>query len=179
MRRLLPLVALLGAAPLAAQQPLVSRTLDSATVVRLVLARGPAFQGVLLAPLTSDAQRVVFSPPAQRDCGVPRVVCRMVVPVGDLRAIEVRRGSHAGRGAVIGAAVGVVAGFALGLRVAGGYECPTFSPSPGSSASSFGGWCNGPSVAGVIAVTSLVSGALGAGIGTLFGLGSPAWGRAP
>jgi len=169
MKRLLTFVALLGTAPLLAQQPLVSRTLDSATVVRLLLVRGPAFQGVLLAPLTPDAQRVVFSPPAHRDCGVPRVMCRLEVPIADVRAVEVRRGSRAGRGAVIGTALGVVAGFVLGLQVADADYCVT----------SVGGGCDGPSDAGIIAFTTLLSGALGAGIGTLFGLGSPAWERAP
>jgi uncharacterized protein YcfJ len=170
MRRLLPLVALLGAAPLAAQQPLVSRTLDSATVVRLVLVRGPAFQGMLLAPLTPDAQQVVFAPPAQRDCGVPRIVCRMAVPVADVRTIELRQGSHAGRGAVMGAVIGVFAGFVVGMQVKEWDYCRTTSP---------GGGCGGPSDVGVIAFTTLVSGAFGAGLGTLFGLGSPAWERAP
>lgn len=165
MKRLLPLVALLGAAALPAQKPLVSRTLDSGTVVRLLLWGDSTFQGVLLTPLTPDAQRVVFSPTAQEECSVPQVVCRVEVPVGDVQAIEFRQGSRAGRGAVIGTLLGVVAGFMAGRQVVA--ECRAIAD----------GSCSG--AASVIGPTTLIGGAFGAGIGALIGRASPAWEPAP
>lgn len=176
--RLLPLVVLLGAAPLPAQQSLVSRTLDSATAVRLRLVDGPSVQGVLLAPLTPGARSILFAPPAYRLCNVPGVTCRLEVPVADVWDVEVRRGSRAGRGALFGLLAGTVAGFALGTwmdrpqcRVPGvpdDYDAPW---APGS--------CRSRTNGVVVAVAALVGGGLGAGLGALFGRGSPAWEPAP
>lgn len=173
MRRLLPLVALLGAAPLPAQQPIVSRTLDSGTVVRLHVFGAPAFRATLLAPLTPDAQRVVFSPPAWHACSGPRAVCRAAVPVGDVSAIEVGRGARAGRGALIGTAVGVVVGIVAGVLIGQPLvpqDCGLYAPDPG---------CDPPFDAGALPLSTLVGAALGAGIETLFGLGASVWERAP
>jgi hypothetical protein len=168
----LSLAFLLAAAPpLAAQQSLVSRTLDSATTVRLHLVSGPVVHGVLLAPLGPDAIAIAFAPPTHRDCGVPRAICRLELPVRDVQAVEIQRGWHAGRGALIGALIGAATGFVFGSGVTQYAPCPLAVP---------GGSCSsGPSDAAVIATTTLLGGALGAGIGALFGLGSPAWGRAP
>lgn len=166
--RALPLAVLLLVPPLGAQ-PLVSRTLDSATVVRFHLVRGEIVQGMLLAPLGPDATAIAFAPPPHRDCGVPRAVCRFDLPIGDVRAVEVRQGTQVGRGALIGGGIGALAGVALGMAVADADVCTTGGP----------GGCNGPSDAAVISVTTLIGSALGAGLGALFGLGSPVWERAP
>src|SRR2546422_5433472 len=104
-------------------------------------------------------------PPFHRDCGVPRAVCQFRTPVTDVRAIEVPHGNHAGHGALMGAGIGGTFGLALGLAFAG-QTCVAY---PG-----FGGdYCTRSSAA-VVPVTTLVGAALGAGLGALFGVGSPA-----
>ncbi len=160
----------LAAGRLVAQQPLVTQPLDSASVVRLHLARGGPVQVVLLAPFAPESTVVTYAPPPYRECGVPRAACQFRTPVTDVRAIEVPRGNRAGRGALIGAGVGGALGFALGLAVAGNETCVTY-PSMGG--------CNGPSNIAVVSATTFVGAALGAALGALFGLGSPAWGPAP
>lgn len=152
-----------------AQHPLVSRTLDSATVVRLSLFRDGPVTGVLLAPLDTESRVVVIAPPAHRDCGVPRVICRIEVPVAEIRRVEVPGGSQAGRGALIGALFGGVAGLALGATVAGREPvCLGVGPCGGGASDAAG-----------ISFMTLVGTGLGAGIGALVGLGSPNWRPAP
>ena len=154
----------LAAGQLVAQQPL-----DSASVVRLHLARGGPVQVALLAPFAPELTAVTYRSPLLRDCGVPRALCQLRTPAADARAIEVPHGNHAGRGALIGAGVGGGLGFALGLAIAGTqYECTGVGPCGG-----------GPSDAVVVSATTLVGAALGAGLGALFGVGSPAWRPAP
>ncbi len=159
----------LAAGRLVAQQPLVTQPLDSASVVRLHLARGGPVQVVLLAPFAPESTVVTYGPPPYRECGVPRAACQFRTPVTDVRAIEVPRGNRAGRGALIGAGIGGGLGFALGLAIAGSQsECTGVGPCGG-----------GPSDAAVVSATTFVGAALGAALGALFGLGSPAWGPAP
>ena len=162
-------LALLAVPAAPAQQVLVTRPLDSASVVRLHLVQGSRVEAELVTALGPESGVIVYRPPFHRDCGVPRAVCQFHTPVTDVRAIEVPHGNHAGRGALIGAGVGGGLGFALGLAIAGTqYECTGVGPCGG-----------GPSDAVVVSATTLVGAALGAGLGALFGVGSPAWRPAP
>ena len=163
-------LALLAVPAASAQQALVTRPLDSASVVRLHLVQGNRVEAELVTVLGPESGVIVYRPPFHRDCGVPRAVCQFRTPVTDVRAIEVPHGNHAGRGALIGAGVGGTLGLALGLAFAG-QTCVAY---PG-----FGGdYCTRSSAA-VVPVTTLVGAALGAGLGALFGVGSPAWWPAP
>jgi len=170
-RRAVPLlIGSLVASPVHAQQPLVTRPLDSASVVRLELARGGRVEAVLLAPFAPESSGVIYGPPRYRECGVPRSVCRFRTPAAEVRVIEVPRGNRAARSALVGAAIGGGLGLALGLAVtADDGPCVAF---PGAG-------CDQPSHLGVISLTTLVGAGIGAGLGALFGLGSPAWRPAP
>ncbi len=152
-----------------AQQGLVTRPLDSASVVRLRLARGGPVEAVLVAPFAPESSAVTYAPPPLRDCGVPRAVCRFRTPVADVRAIEIPRGHRAGRGALIGAGIGGGLGLALGLAVAGNEPCVAL---PGAS-------CDQPGDFALVSLTTLTGAALGAGLGALLGLGESGWGPAP
>lgn len=155
---------LLYASPLVSQA-LVSRTLDSAAAVRVLLVGGGAVQGVLLAPLGPDATAIAFAPPPHRACGVPRALCRFELPAAEVRAVQVQRGAHTGRGALIGAGIGALAGLMLGFAVADYDTCVTVP----------GGGCDGPSDVAIVSLTTVLGTALGAGVGAVFGLGSPRW----
>lgn len=152
-----------------AQRSLVTTVLDSAAPVRLHLQRDGVITGVLLAPLGPESSMIVFAPPVHRDCGLPRAVCRMALPVSDVRAVDVPHGSRAAQGAALGSLFGGVLGLALGAA-ASGHEpvCAGVGPCGG-----------GPSDAAIISFTTVIGLALGAGIGSLMGLGSPHWGPAP
>ncbi len=164
-------LALLAVPAASAQQVLVTRPLDSASVVRLHLVQGSRVEAELVTALSPESGVIVYRPPFHRDCGVPRAVCQFRTPVTDVRAIEVPHGNHAGRGAVLGAGIGGAFGLALGLAFAANQTCVAY---PG-----FGGDYCTKSSAAVVPVTTLVGAGLGAGLGALFGVGSPEWRPAP
>lgn len=150
-----------------AQQPLITQSLDSASVVRLRLARGNRVHAVLLTPFAPESGAVTFRP-FTGDCGVPRGACRIRTPVSELRAIDVSRGYRTGRGAVVGATIGGILGvFAHSI---GGNADYAPCPPPG---------CGPRSRSPSVVLTTAAGAALGAGIGAIFGLATPSWEQAP
>ena len=98
------------------QQPLVPRTLDSGTVVRLHVESGDRTVGKLLVPFGLDSTRLRF-------CQYPAPPC---TPGGtrygeylseQIRRLEIHRGTAAKRYAIIGAIVGLPLGI-LGRALA-------------------------------------------------------------
>jgi hypothetical protein len=134
-------------------------TLDSGAVVRLTWREQPRRIGRLLTPLQPTSDSVTY-------CRYPGPPCRSGSPSGvesrsisGLVRVEVHRGSHGGRGALIGAGVGVAV---LGLGRAAFADRD--SPAP---------W-TGERVAGAITFV-----ALSAGVGALIGRSSARWTPAP
>ena len=154
-----------------AQQPLVTRSLDSASVVRLRLASGQRVHAVLLSPFTSASDAVTFRP-FVGDCGVPRAVCRIRTPSSEVRTIEVARGNRAGRGALIGGMIGGM----IGLWLSAVGSNADYAPCPPPSV---GGGCGSRARTPSALLTTVAGAALGAGVGALFGRGSPSWEPAP
>src|SRR3989475_10788808 len=155
-------LALLAVPAAPAQQVLVTRPLDSASVVRLHLVQGSRVGAELVAAWGPESGIFVYRPPFHRDCGVPRAVCQFRTPVTDVRAIEVPHGNHAGRGALIGAGVGGGLGFTLGLAIARTqYECTGVGPCGGA-----------PSDALAAAAITLAGAAFDVGLGALVGIAS-------
>src|SRR2546425_687569 len=65
-------LALLAVPAAPAQQPLVTRPLDSASVVRLHLVEGSRIEAELVTTFAPESGVIVYRPPFHRDCGVPR-----------------------------------------------------------------------------------------------------------
>src|SRR2546422_5845184 len=74
-------LALLAVPAAPAQQPLVTRPLDSASVVRLHLVEGSRIEAELVTTFAPESGVIVYRPPFHRDCGVPRAVCQFRTPV--------------------------------------------------------------------------------------------------
>jgi hypothetical protein len=129
-----------AAAPLPAQRPLLSQPLDTGVVVRLHLGVRSREDGRLVSSFAPDS--TVF-----RYCRWPARPCAVgdrgyvVRPASAVVALEIRRGSYARVGGVVGCVVGAgVALFVLG----GGFTTETGStgrlrglPLVASSAASF------------------------------------------
>jgi hypothetical protein len=161
MRWPLPAVFILGLAapPAGAQGAPVTHPLDSGTVVRLSWRERPSRIGRLLARLEPGSELVVYCRYPGPPCGTNAPSGVDSRPTADLVNVEVRRGSRAGRGALLGAGVGVAV---LGLgRLA---FADRDSPAP---------W-TGQRVAGALTFV-----ALSAGVGALIGRGSARWMVAP
>jgi hypothetical protein len=154
-------LAVLGLAtsPLVAQEVPISQSLDSGTVVRLGWSAGPKRIGQLLAPLTLQSASVVYCRYPGPPCGQGRASNAEVGPVGELVSVEVRRGDRSGRGALLGAGLGLAV-LSLGRWAFADAD----SPAP---------W-TGERVAGAATVVGLA-----AGIGALVGRGSARWVAAP
>jgi hypothetical protein len=111
------LLGILAALPLHAQERGHPIILDSGTVVRLRWLDGRE-KAVLLAPLDADSAMV-------RYCRYPSPVCggNTINPprarfIAQLAGVDVRRGSHTVRGALIGAGAGAVGALVM-MRLAG------------------------------------------------------------
>lgn len=137
-------------------------TLDSGTLVRLHFDSGSVVAGRLLAPLAADSGTI-------RYCLYPRPRCTAMAgrnyaeaSTASIRHIEVQRGTHAVRGAIIGAAVGAAALIVMSYAAGLGAKTP-------SEVGGVAQWTLGLAV-GL---------AFPAGIGALFGSQSPRWGPAP
>ena len=149
----------LAASPLVAQQVPLSQPLDSGTVVRLGWRAGPRQTGRLLAPLTLQSDRVIDCRYAGPPCRQGRASTADVRPADELVSVETRRGDRTGRGALLGAGLGLAV---LGLGRAAFADAD--SPAP---------W-TGQRVAGAATFV-----ALAAGVGALIGRGSARWVAAP
>jgi hypothetical protein len=109
---LLCTVGAANALPLRAQDSVVSRTLDSSTVVRLYLRSGGTEKGKLLAPFGPDSTtfRYCRYPAPPCTIGGERYIERSA---WDVTHLDLRSGTRLGWGAGIGASLGFVAGFQL------------------------------------------------------------------
>ena len=132
--------------------------LDSGAVVRLRWTDGQE-RARLLAPLTPDSATV-------RYCRYPSPVCGSTTlnpvrtrPIRELTGLEIRRGSRAGHGALIGAGIGTVGGLLVLLGRG-------FSDQPALSTGTR------------IVIVASLAGAW-AGLGALVGAASDDWARVP
>jgi hypothetical protein len=115
-------LGLLAATPLLAQEAREPLKLDSGTVVRLHWADGRE-KARLLAPFQWDSAVVRYCRYPSPVCGESTLNPPRMRPVGDLRRVEVRRGSRTGRGALIGAGFGTL-GALLVLHTQGLSDAP-------------------------------------------------------
>jgi hypothetical protein len=133
---------------------LLSQPLDSGVVVQVRLGAGAREAGRLVTPFAPDSTALRYCPWPARPCAVgdDRYIVR---PASTVLALEVRRGSYARVGAVIGTALGVLVGVFLAT---GGVSTDT-----GSTATLRG-------VPLVLSATASVAGvgAFGAMIGSAF-----------
>lgn len=142
-----------------AQGAPVTQPLDSGSVVRLMWQKEPARVGKLVAPLRADSDSVAYCRYPGPACSSSSTSGKEIRPTADLTRVEISHGSQAGRGALIGAGVGMAV---LGVgRIA---FADQDSPAP----------VTGERVAGAITFV-----ALSAGVGALIGRGSARWMLAP
>jgi hypothetical protein len=113
------------ATPLLAQEAREPLKLDSGTIVRLQWADGRE-KARLLAPFRWDSALVRYCRYPSPVCGESTLNPPRMRPVGDLRRVEVRRGSRTGRGALIGAGFGTLGGL-LVLHTRGLSDAPALS----------------------------------------------------
>jgi hypothetical protein len=114
-----------AATPLLAQEVQKPLNLDSGSVVRLHWA-DRSEKARLLAPLGRDSALVRYCRYPSPVCGESTLNPPRVRPVRDLARLEVRRGSRTGRGALIGAGFGTLAGL-LVLHTQGLSDAPHLS----------------------------------------------------
>lgn len=157
MIRILWLLCALSAAassPLQAQEPVVTRTLDSSAVVRLYLRDGGVEKGKLVTPFGPDSTVV-------RYCRYPAPPCRIGGDryaehlVSEVTQLDVRSGTRVWWGAAIGASLGILAGFATIEFIEWGEERQLST---------------GEGIRVVFLSTALLG-----GLGTLIGAGLDAW----
>ena len=150
-------LALVLASRARAQAPLVTRVLDSRTVVRVHFANGGFGVGRLLAPFGPESSSLRYcSVLAPTDCGLDQGT--VVIPA-DVSRLEVQTGTRAVRGFVIGTAVvGVVA---VPLVYLGG------------------SFTQGETRGSLVTKGVLLSAIVGGGIGALVGHTKPTWSAAP
>ena len=89
-----------------AQRPLVSRKLDSGAVVRMTFYSGRREVGRLIAPFGPDSVLLRYCPYLQSSCPVSADRGTQVPATGVAR-LDVRQGTHARTGAILGAVLGV------------------------------------------------------------------------
>jgi hypothetical protein len=153
------LLGILAALPLHAQKAGHPVRLDSGTVVRLRWLDGRE-KAVLLAPLDPDSAMVRYCRYPSPVCGESTINPPRARSIDQLAGVDVRRGSHTVRGALIGAGAGTIGTLAI-LWVARGLgDVPQRSSSQ---------------EAGALAVAAAVWG----GIGALIGATSDKWRAAP
>ena len=149
----------LSITPALAQGAPVTVPVDSGAVVRLTWREKPIRIGKLLATLQRASDSVAYCRYPGPPCSSGSASGMEVQPTAQLVRVELRRGSRAARGALIGAGVGAAV---LGLgRLAFANED---NPAP----------LTGSRVAGAITFV-----AIGAGVGALIGRGSTRWALAP
>jgi hypothetical protein len=142
--------------PLHAQERGHPISLDSGTVVRLRWLDGRE-KAVLLAPLDTDSAMVRYCRYPSPVCGKATINPPRARSIDQLAGVDVRRGSHTVRGALIGAAGGTV-GLLVLMRLAAG------------------GIGDGPQLSGgeQAGALALMAGVWG-GIGALIGASSDKW----
>ncbi|MGH7673694.1 MAG: hypothetical protein ACREMV_00355 [Gemmatimonadales bacterium] len=146
--------ACLLAPAVAAQQRPVTRTIDSGVVVRLRFIQGAPETVRLLAPFAPDSAHFTYCPATIMTCRPGADFVRVTTPARDVRRVDIHHPAQTGRGAVAGGIAG--AGLGVGLCIRG----------DGCSADE-------------ILVVGVLLGALGMGIGALFGAAAGGWGPAP
>lgn len=121
------------------QAPRLTQPIDSGALIRLHLSSGDRVRGRLLVDFAPDDGQLIF-------CLYPRTSCRELtepavrrVPVAAAQQIEIARGGHAKKGAVIGGIVGTILGYASGTI--GNGLCERECVNPGLLA--LGGLLNG------------------------------------
>lgn len=150
-------LGVVAAAAARAQAPLLTRTLDSSTVVRAHLTRGGNVQGALVTSFGPTSSTLVY-------CWLKDPRCTRSqpfrVPAGSIGRLEVQDGNKAGQG------------FWIGTVVAGVVLVPmTFA---------LDGLGDGPSdTPGLFVSAVLTSALIGGGLGAVIGRSSPTWGPAP
>jgi hypothetical protein len=154
LKRLALAVAVFTPVGAEAQVQLVSQALDSNTVIRVRLRTGLREKARLLADFGPDSTLLRYCRDPSTPC-VRRSIRYIERPATDAVALEVRRGSRALTGAVIGAPIGLAIGwFAVALS-------ENASELPGST---------GKRAGIMLPVTALF-----AGIGALMGAGIDVW----
>jgi hypothetical protein len=110
--RLLCAIGAAAAVPLGAQEPVVSRTLDSSAVVRFYLRSGGVEKGKLLTPFGPDSTMFRFCRYPAPPCtiGGDRYVER---PEWDVTRLDLRSGTRLWWGTGIGASLGIIAGLTM------------------------------------------------------------------
>jgi len=149
-------LTLVFASLVSAQAALVTRPLDSATVVRLHFVNDGVGEGPLLAPFGPGSSSLRYCSVLVAACGSGRGT--VVMPAAISR-LEVQTGTRAGRGFLIGTAtlsVVVVPVVYIG-----------------------GSLSQGETRGGLIAKGLLISTIVGGGVGLLIGGRTPTWSAAP
>ena len=78
------------------QKPLLTRTLDSATIVRLHFVNDGVAEGPLLAPFGPTMPTLRYCPALSRSCNA------VAVPTATLSRLEIQTGTRATRGFLLG-----------------------------------------------------------------------------
>jgi hypothetical protein len=161
MRRQILLVALavgLIASGGSGQGAVVPVRIDSGTLVRMTPQIGAPFEGRLVQPVPAAGSVLITCRYPGPPCSDPTdsAAIRRIQTASLLR-LEVQHGNHAGSGALLGGAIGVVFGF-LGSSFARGF-------------------CDTQDCLSSANTAPLRGGLLGAAIGGLFGWASPRWGH--
>jgi len=138
------------------QAQLVTRVLDSSTVIRLHFAHGGSGQGSLLTPFGPTSTALVYCSVLSSRCPPAQGV---LVPRDAISRLDVQRGTRAGRG------------FLIGTAIAGVVVVPFFVI--------VGSLSEGETRGGLIAKGVLVSVVVGGGLGALIGHTDPKWVPAP
>jgi hypothetical protein len=146
----------------AAQQPLLTAPLDRGTVARLHLFSGATETVRLVDPFGPGSATLTSCPFQARPCGPEPDPLRVTRPAADVERMDVRVGSKAGQGFLIGAAIGFALGVASARLAAGLCDCPANSGNSG--------------IAVLYPITGIV---VWGGIGALIGSGSSKWRPAP
>jgi hypothetical protein len=105
-------ISILAATHLAAQDIPRQTNLDSGTVVRLHWKDGTE-KARLLAPLEPASSVVQYCRYPSPACGTTNVNPSQTRSVGDLTRLDIRQGSRAGPGALVGAGVGALGGLLI------------------------------------------------------------------
>ena len=162
MTSLICLAGSLAATPVLTAQSSAARParvqLDSGTIVRLRWTGGRE-RARLLTPLAPDSATVRYCRYPSPVCGGTTLNPVRARPLRELAGLDIRRGSRAGPGALIGAGIGTVGGLLVILGQA-------FSDRPALSTGDQ-----------VLIVASLAG--AWAGLGALVGAASDDWARVP
>ncbi len=158
MRPWFGLLLLLPATGIAQQAPVV----DSGALVRVALDAGLPRVGRLAMAWSAERPALFLCPQNERCRALSDSVVAWI-PAERVRRVEVARGDRSLRGAAIGAAIGVTAGFIV-AHYLGRIECSDCS-----------GGNDGVAVGVTVPLGGILFGLLGAGIGA----GQPIWRPVP